>query len=143
MAGKSGPGSSVEVNGIYLHGWASASVRVAFSPQFAIVLDGNLFYVSEKVPGTSWPGFLCTRLLDSPLLCKTSSLLPPVCVGPGRCLGGRGGRFPFEPSALRVRKLYAGKDIFGDGIALQMNCCHAEYKRKQTLGITSQVLVVI
>lgn len=40
--------------------------------------------------------------------------------------GGRGGCFPFEPSALCVRKVYAGKDSFGDGIAPKMNCCNAE-----------------
>lgn len=45
MAGKSGLGGSVEVNGIYLHGWVSASVHLAFSLQFAFVLDGNLFYL--------------------------------------------------------------------------------------------------
>lgn len=39
VAGVSGPGRSVEVNGIYLHGWVSA-----FSLQFAVVLDGRLFY---------------------------------------------------------------------------------------------------
>lgn len=51
--------------------------------------------------------------------------------------GGRGGCFSFDPSALRVRTVCAGKDAFGDGIAPKMTCCHAEYKRKQMLGIES------
>lgn len=40
VAGMSGPVRSVEVNGIYLHEWVSA-----FSLQFAVVLDGKLFYL--------------------------------------------------------------------------------------------------
>ena len=47
VAKKSGPGSLVEVNGIYLRGWVSVSVLVAASPQFAIVFDGNLFYLTS------------------------------------------------------------------------------------------------
>lgn len=55
-------------------------------------------------------------------------------------MGEREGFFPFELSVWHVRKVYAGKDAFGDGIDPKMSCCYAKYERK--LGIMSQVLVI-
>lgn len=45
MAGESGLGSSVGVNGIYLQRCVRVSVRVAAFPQFAAVLDGSIICV--------------------------------------------------------------------------------------------------